>query len=62
MSKTLAHVAKALPGHYWLEITFMLEPRDMWIGLYWKRYPKAIDLYFCVLPCVVLEIYVENQR
>ena len=42
-----------------IQMRLFIEPRDIWIGLYWKRYPRAIDLYFCVLPCVSLNVYVQ---
>lgn len=35
------------------------EPRDMWVGLYWKRYGMAIDLYFCLIPCVPFNVYIQ---
>ncbi len=49
--------------HVWrwgyIRVIWKLEPRDMWIGLYWKRYPKAIDLYLCVLPMLPLNVYLQ---
>ena len=35
------------------------EPRDLWVGCYWKRYPKAIDLYVCLVPCLPLNLYLQ---
>lgn len=44
--------------HYWSWRIFF-EPRDIWVGLYWKRYPRAIDLYVCVVPCLPLNLYFQ---
>lgn len=35
------------------------EPRDIWIGVYWKRYPKALDIYICLLPCLPINVYLQ---
>jgi len=43
----------------WCEVEWLLEPRDMWIGLYWKRWPRAIEFYVCALPVLPLRVYVE---
>ena len=44
-------------------ITFMFgfrwDWRDMWIGVYWKRFPSAIDLFICILPCFPINIYIQ---
>lgn len=42
-----------------VQIKWLVEPRDLWIGLYWKRYPKAIDLYICILPALPLNVYIR---
>ncbi len=44
--------------HYWTSKVYF-EPRDIWIGLYWKRFPCAIDLYFCLIPCVPWNLYIQ---
>lgn len=47
-------------GHGWFAgADFLFEPRDVWIGLYWKRYPKAMEMYWCILPCVPLRVYIQ---
>lgn len=35
----------------------MFDARDIWIGVHWKKYPKAIDLFVCLIPCLPLNIY-----
>ena len=27
---------------------------DFWVGLFWRRSPRMIELWFCLLPCVPL--------
>jgi hypothetical protein len=38
---------------------WFFEPRDIWIGLYWKRYPLSIDIYICPLPMLPINIYLQ---
>lgn len=39
---------------------FLIEPRDTWIGLYWKRVPLVkgdqFFFYICIIPCLPLRI------
>jgi len=49
--------------HY-CEAQFLFEPRDLWLGVYWKRWPKAswpkaIEFYICFLPCLPLRLYFQ---
>jgi hypothetical protein len=48
--------------HLWWSWRLYFEPRDCWIGLYWKRYPQAIDLYICGLPMLPLNLYIQWER
>jgi len=45
--------------HHYHEWTLHWKPRYVWIGLYWKRYPKALDLHLCLLPCFAMRFYVQ---
>lgn len=42
-----------------IAVSFYVEPRDAWVGLYWDR-PKtgevALLLYFCLLPFLVIKV------
>jgi hypothetical protein len=44
--------------HYW-EWKFSFEPKFVWIGLSWKRYPCAIELFFCLVPTLLLRVYIQ---
>lgn len=40
----------------------IVEPRDLWIGLYWDRkrvdsWTKATHLHFCLIPMIVLHVF-----
>ena len=39
-----------------LKIQFQLEPRDLWLGLFWRKTKLALHLYICLLPMVPLHI------
>lgn len=39
----------------------LFEPRDIWIGIYWKRYPKAIQMYVCLFPMLPISFYIHWQ-
>jgi hypothetical protein len=38
------------------------EPRDIWIGVFWRRTPIALHFYICVVPLVPLHITVSRFR
>lgn len=58
MTKILLHRAQTGPGRFWT-VSWLFEPRDIWVGLYWKRYPQALDLFICIVPFLPIEVYVE---
>lgn len=43
----------------WTSCYLLIEPRDMWIGVYWKRYPKALELYICFIPIIPFRLYFQ---
>lgn len=43
------------------ELEQIFEPRDIWIGIRWKKYPRALEIYVCVLPIFPIRLYVQNQ-
>lgn len=49
-------------GGLWLEVYPFFQPRDLWIGVYWKTWPQAIALYVCPLPTVGLYVYIQRYR
>ena len=44
--------------HYW-ESGLKFEPRDIWVGVYWKRYPCALELFICFLPMLPWRLYFQ---
>lgn len=44
---------------HFLESEVLFEPRDLWIGFYWKRYPKALEIYTCLIPMLPWRLYVQ---
>lgn len=43
----------------WMRWSVAFEPRDVWVGLYWKRHECALDLYFCLLPMCPINFYIQ---
>lgn len=48
-----------------VDVRVLWEPRDLWVGLYWKTVPVQTDdgpktlavvFYLCVLPCVPIRV------
>lgn len=37
-------------------IRIKLEPRDLWVGLYWDNKPQWFDVYICIIPVVPIHI------
>jgi hypothetical protein len=35
---------------------FEFQPRDLWIGVYWKDDGLTLDVWICVLPCIPLHL------
>lgn len=45
-----------------LKAQFQFEPRDVWVGLFWRRTEIALHLYICILPLVPLHITIRKER
>ena len=43
------------------EWKILFEPRDLWVGVFWRRWPKAIQVYICIVPMVPLVLYIQWQ-
>jgi hypothetical protein len=35
----------------------LIEVRDLWVGVYWRRYPNALEVYLCLVPIVPIRFY-----
>ena len=42
-------------------LEFKLEPRDLWVGLYWDRNGDLLHLYFCAVPTLVLHLTILRR-
>jgi hypothetical protein len=51
---------------YWrpirLEIDVQLEPRDVWIGMFWQSYPSEREFWVCPVPCLVFRLWWLRHR
>lgn len=43
-------------------LDFKFEPRDLWIGVYWNRDGNCLDIYVCVLPCLLAHFSCWGKR
>ncbi len=41
---------------------FQWEPRDAWIGLFWRHTDIALHLYICIVPFVPLHITIRRKH
>ena len=37
-----------------VKVQFRLEPRDAWVGLFWRRTDIALHVYICLVPFIPL--------
>lgn len=44
-----------------LKVQVQWEPRDMWIGVFWRTTKVAVHVYACLLPCCPLHITWKRQ-
>ncbi len=52
----MAFLFKAMRGGRW-RWSFQLEPRDLWVGVYWDRLaPYLLDIYICPLPTLAVRL------
>lgn len=56
-------LARETPKRRWWFIRLLFDPRDLWIGLYWKRDCTHGCIYICILPMFPIQIrWVRNLR
>ena len=45
-----------------LSLKLLFEPRDLWVGLYWKREGREhLFLYVCPIPTLCLRIHIARS-
>ncbi len=45
-----------------LKVQLQWEPRDLWVGLFWRRTDIALHLYVCLVPLVPLHVTIWWPR
>lgn len=51
-----------------LEVRVRLEPRDLWVGVFWDREPlpifggSVVSVYVCFLPCIPIRLSWLSRR
>lgn len=33
-----------------MTISIRFDPRDVWVGVFWNRYPGELRVYVCIVP------------
>lgn len=46
----------------WLIVQLQWEPRDLWVGCFWRKTDIAVHVYLCVLPLLPVHITVLRGR
>lgn len=44
------------------DLDVQVEPRDLWIGVYWQSYPSERELWICLVPCLVVHLWWSRRR
>jgi len=44
-----------------LSVSLILEPRDVWVGLYWKCDTFTKTVWLCLLPCLPIRIKLHKS-
>lgn len=47
---------------FWFEVGIALNLHDLWVGVFWRTYPQAIEVFVCVIPAVPFRLYIQDQR
>lgn len=44
--------------------TIRFEPRDLWIGLYWKPQDRCVTFYLCLIPClpIIWSVWKKEEK
>jgi hypothetical protein len=42
----------------WMKAQFQFEPRDLWIGLFWRSTELCWHFYLCIVPLLPLHVTV----
>lgn len=45
-----------------MRIRFAIEPRDLWVGLFWDRRVDGLHLFVCPLPTVLVHVVLERPE
>ena len=38
---------------------FEFKLADMWVGLFWRKQPRRLDVWVCAVPCLPLHIWYD---
>jgi hypothetical protein len=44
-----------------LSIRVLFEPRDLWLGAYWKRGYNDLQVYLCLLPMLPIRLHFQRS-
>lgn len=44
------------------KVQFQWDPRDLWIGAFWRRSDLCLHIFVCFLPCVPLHVTLTTRK
>ena len=48
-------------GWYWgIRLEFKLQ--DMWLGLFWKKGDREVDIWLCLIPCFPIHYWSGREN
>lgn len=45
-----------------VKVNIQWEPRDLWVGLFWRRTELALHVYLCLVPCFPFHVSILRAR
>lgn len=43
-------------GRWRASVSLILEPRDLWVGVYWNTRAGFTEVYTCAIPCLPIRV------
>jgi hypothetical protein len=44
-----------------MRVRLLLEPRDLWVGIYWTWAEEGLRIYVCLVPCLPILVTMSRE-